>query len=257
MRLLYFLTALAMLAWASPASAHDFWAGTGGPGPDGRTTIFIGYGHGFPIGDDIGADEAGRYEAPKLFGPDGEISLSPGDGPTSRATARALDAGTYIAVVESKAAFGGRSPAGWVLKSKREDPTVTRCSYGGSFGKAVINVGGAGDGKAASRIVGHKLEIVPSLNPAAAKAGEPYPIKVIFDGKPLVGARVEAFFAGFTPDNSAIAFASATNQEGELDVIPLRPGQWLIKTSNSHPYADQSECDTERWGASLAITIAE
>jgi uncharacterized GH25 family protein len=251
-----FLTLL-LLALAGPSSAHDFWAGTSGPGQDGRLTVFIGFGHDFPVGEEIGADEAGRYEAPRLMGPGGEVALSPGAGPASSTTSQALANGTYLAAVETKAGFGGRNPDGWVAKSKREDPTVTRCSYGGSFGKAVVNVGGSADNQAASKPVGHKLEIVPALNPAGAKVGEPFPVKVLLDGQPLPRAEVKAYFAGFTPENSAFAFSASTNRDGAVDVIPLRPGQWLILTSHSRPYHDQAECDTERWGASLAVTIAE
>ena len=152
--------------------------------------------------------------------------------------------------------FFGRTESGWVEKSKAEDPAATRCNYGGHFGKAVLNVGGASDPDSAGRLVGHKLEMAPLADPASAEAGRPFPIKVLYDGKPAENLKVEAYFAGLTPDNSAMAFSKETDENGVVELIPLKAGQWLAMATREAPYGDQAVCDKTRFSATLAFTIA-
>ena len=66
MRLKTLILSLFLMALAGPALAHDFWAGTAGPGQDGKLTVFIGFGHNFPVGE-ITAEEADGYELPKVL----------------------------------------------------------------------------------------------------------------------------------------------------------------------------------------------
>jgi uncharacterized GH25 family protein len=80
-------------------------------------------------------------------------------------------------------------------------------------------------------------------------------VKVLFNGEPVAGASVGAFFAGFTEDNEALAFSASTDQDGLVEIIPLRSGNWLAKVSKSDPYADEKVCDRESYSASLAFKI--
>jgi uncharacterized GH25 family protein len=105
--------------------------------------------------------------------------------------------------------------------------------------------------------VGHKLEIVPQINPAMIKVGDKFPVKVLFDGQPLPAASLGAFFAGFSEENEALAFQAPTNKDGLVDIVPLRPGDWLAKVSKSDPYPDESVCGRETYSASLAFSIVE
>jgi uncharacterized GH25 family protein len=257
MKLLSFVVVL--LISSTTAWAHDFWAGVQGPADDGRVTVSVGFGHNFPLGEPITAEVMGeRFDKPKMLGLGGtEIPLVPGGEPRVFVTEKPLSPGVYVALVAGHEGFSSRSPEGWSRKSKKDDPTVTSCSFGASYGKATISVGGAVDQAAASQLAGHKLEIAPQSNPAAVKVGKPFTLKVLFDGRPLGRAAVGAYFAGFTEDNSALAFSGFTDQEGLIDVIPLRPGQWLAKVGQSEPYPDPAVCDRSSYNASLAFMVAE
>ena len=250
--------AILLTIMTCPALAHDFWAGTQGPASDGKLKVFIGFGHNFPTGEEITAENlAARYEPVLLHSANGLVPLAAATEPRALVTAEALAQGTYLAAVTTKVGFSGRSPDGWVNKSKKEDPTVTNCAYGGNFGKAVVNIGGASDEAAAAKEIGHVLEIVPLANPATVKVGQPLPVKVLFKGQPLPRAAVNAYFAGFTEKNTAFAFSSNTNREGTVDIIPLRAGDWLATVDVTEPYSDLSVCDRERYEASLAFKILD
>jgi uncharacterized GH25 family protein len=249
--------ALFILALATPALAHDYWAGSKGPDSAGQVTVVIGYGHNFPVGEDLNDEVLSRFQTPKLIGAKGEAPLVSGPELKLFVTKDPPAKGTYLAVVESKPTFGGSTPTGWVRKSKKEDPSITRCSYGANFGKSVVNIGGAADTALATKPLGQKLEIVPLQNPAGLKVNKPFPVKVLFDGKPLPGVQLGAYFGGLTERNNAFAFAANTNKNGEVSIIPLRPGNWLAKVTKIDPYSDQATCDVETYNATLTFDVSE
>ncbi|MDR3205380.1 MAG: DUF4198 domain-containing protein [Deltaproteobacteria bacterium] len=243
---------------ASPLMAHDFWAKTEGPAADGKLTVAIGYGHNFPEGEKLKAEDVSeRYQPPKLFSPKGEVKLVPESEPGVFVTESPLTKDTYLITVDSKTSFSSQTPNGWVRKSKKEDPSATRCTFGANFGKSIVNIDVATNKEAAAKVVGQKLEIVPLINPYEVRVGQPFPVKVLFDQKPLARVSLGAYFAGFSEDNSAYAFSAYTNKDGEVSIIPLMPGQWLAKVVKSDPYSDPAVCDNENYTASFTFTVKE
>ncbi|MDR2443759.1 MAG: DUF4198 domain-containing protein [Deltaproteobacteria bacterium] len=236
--------------------AHDFWAGAKDSAVGQPANVFLGFGHDFPEPDEIKPETyAERYDPVTLIGVSGPIALKAGDQAQNFVSEGPLSAGSYYVLVNSKVGFASRTPSGYVRKSKAEDPTATTCSYGGNFGKNLINLDPASDDSFVTKPVGHKLEIVPQVNPETVKVGEKFPVKVLLDGSPLPRATVEAFFAGFYEDNEALAFSASTDKDGLVYIIPLRPGKWLANVSHTVPYSDLKVCDREAYGASLAFTI--
>ena len=63
---------------------------------------------------------------------------------------------------------------------------------------------------------------------------------VLFQGRPLAGAKVEGRFAGFAQMASpgAVAFADTTDQEGVVKFVPLRAGDWILTVRKEMPFAD-------------------
>jgi uncharacterized GH25 family protein len=236
--------------------AHDFWAGLEKANPGETAAVFVGFGHHFPVPDEI-KDEVftERFDPAKLIGADGEVSLSEGANAYSFVTTDTLSAGSYFVLTSSQIGFASRTPSGFVRKSKADEPTAATCSYGGNFGKNIFTVDPAGDDSWIKNPVGQKLEIVPQINPATVKVGEKFPVIIYFDGKPLPRANVGAFFAGFTEGNEALAFSAPTDKDGQVNIIPLRAGTWIAKVSKTDTYSDPNVCDRESYSASLAFTI--
>ncbi|MDR2387781.1 MAG: DUF4198 domain-containing protein [Deltaproteobacteria bacterium] len=249
----FFVVAILM---ASPLRAHDFWAGLEKAAVGEPALIFLGFGHHFPAADEIKAEVyAERFEPITLIGTKGPIALKAGAQGQDFVSEAPLAAGSYYVLAAGKPGFSSRSPSGYVRKSKADEPSAISCSYGASYGKNLINLDPPSPDSFVTKPVGQKLEIVPQVNPAKVKVGEKFPVKVLFDGKPLAGASLGAYFEGFSEGNEALAFSATTNKDGLVNIIPLRPGAWLAKVSKSDPYSDPKICDRESYSASLAFTI--
>ncbi|MDR1109872.1 MAG: DUF4198 domain-containing protein [Deltaproteobacteria bacterium] len=253
-KIIYLFLLSMLFAW--PAQAHDFWAGVDKATLGEPAIVFLGFSDDFPIGEEITAEDyAKRYMPAKLIGDKGELGLEPGAKANVFQGVSPLENGTYFVVTESQNSFVSRTPSGPSWKSKLEEPEATACFYGAVYGKNLFVLGEAGDEDFIARPLGQKLEIVPQLDPGTLKPGDKFPVKVLLDGQPLAGANVGAFFAGFTADNEALAFSQATDQDGQVEIIPLRPGEWLAKVNHMNPYSDTKVCDRESYSASLAFTI--
>ncbi|MDR1043924.1 MAG: DUF4198 domain-containing protein [Candidatus Adiutrix sp.] len=240
---------------SSPALAHDFWAGAQSPAEGRPLTAVLGFGHNFPQGEAIPADQIGRrYQPLKLLGPNGQLALKNGAEPKLYVSEQPLAKAAYLVLAATVPAFRSNSPDGWLSQAKNEVQGATACRFSSSFGKAVVNIGGARESALISRPVGQDLEIVPQVNPAELRPGQKFPVKVLLKGRPLPGADVRAYYAGFS-DEGAYAFAGQTNQDGLINIIPLKAGQWLANVSESRPYPDQARCDTENFNASLTFNI--
>ncbi|MDR1080825.1 MAG: DUF4198 domain-containing protein [Deltaproteobacteria bacterium] len=253
-------TLLAFLATAffsvSPALAHDFWAAAADPAEGSPATVVFGYGHGFPEVDVLkDGDFATRFSPPRLIGPEGDIPVTRGKDAMTYVSEAPLAGGTYTVATENRAGFGSSTPEGYRRGSRKDNPTATACSFSHRYGKEIIALGGPAGGY--DRAIGQALEIVPQADPTAVKLRVPFPVKVLFNGRPLPGAEMTAYFAGFTPDNSASAFAALTDGDGMVNIVPLAPGKWLARVSEESDYADGAVCDRESWAASLTFSVTE
>ncbi len=250
---------LALLLVASPALAHDFWAGVEKAEAGQPLVAKIGYGHNFPEGEEIKAENLARFLPLELQGSKGALTLNPGAEPRLAVSAAPVPAGTYLLLANGRERFSTRGPEGYTDKPKNEVPGATSCNFGSSHGKAVVNLGGAAETGLISKPVGQTMEIVPLANPAKIKPGHRFPVKVLFKGKPLPGATVTAYFAGFADkdEHEYFAFSGNADKEGLVNIIPLKGGLWLAKATFEKNYADPAVCDQERYNATLTFTIAD
>jgi uncharacterized GH25 family protein len=217
----------------------------------------FGFGHNFPEGEALKeADFQERFFAPKLIGPTGELLLAAGSEARLFVSPPA-GPGTYFILTESRESFFSRTPDGFSRKSKKDDPAVVTCSFGANFGKSVLVLGNGAKTSDYSKPQGQKLEIVPQKDPSLLKAGESFPVLVLFEGKPLPRATVNAYYAGFTEDNSAFAFSGNTNKDGLVNIVTVKGGEWLAKVTQSTDYSDASTCDKLNYSATLAFTVAQ
>ncbi|MDR1921627.1 MAG: DUF4198 domain-containing protein [Candidatus Adiutrix sp.] len=255
MKTKFIAVVLFVILLSAPALAHDFWAGAK-PAEEGQPlAAILGFGHNFPEGEAIKDEQIGsRYKPLRLIGPKGEIALKKGPEAKLFVSEEPLGKGTCLVLAATVPSFRTTTPDGPVAKPKTEAPGATACAFSSSYGKAVVNVGGLAETEFIAKPVGQELEIVPQANPANIKPGQKLPVKVIFKGKPLPGATLEAYFGGFSDDGS-YAFSGRTDKEGLVNIIPLKSGDWLAKVSQSQPYQDLDKCDVERFNSSLTFTI--
>ncbi len=231
------------------ASAHDMWLTVDNPQVNKALTVKVCYGHAFPGTE---GTEAAKVQPVHILGAKGQVETK-GDADLVYASASALGAGSYLAV-------GGRSPQ-WYTKTpegtkdvpRNQAPGAASCIRSAKYAKAIVNLGGAAED--ISKPVGQTLEIVPLANPASLKAGEPLPLQVLYEGKPLASADVKATFAGFTKEGDAFAFAAHTDKEGKVKVKVWHPGLWLVVVKKDMPFADPAQCDKDMHAATLTFEV--
>lgn len=81
--------------------------------------------------------------------------------------------------------------------------------------------------QAALKPYGKGLELVPETHPSDLYAGERFDFTVLYDGKPLVGQKVE-FFPATGGRDSQIAMATlSTDAQGKAGLVLDKPGRYL------------------------------
>ena len=98
------------------------------------------------------------------------------------------------------------------------------------YAKAIFNT--SHDDKNFATVLGFPLEIIPVTNPADAKVGEYFHVKILLNGQPYTGP-VWATYDGFVTEyeNTYAYYTEAEN--GEAHVKITAPGWWGIRAAQS------------------------
>lgn len=96
------------------------------------------------------------------------------------------------------------------------------------YGKTVVEVGSGA--RAFDREAGHPLEFVPMADPASAGQLQ---FRLMFQGKPLDGARVHAGIA--SPDGKPGKDTTLTTSKGGIIAVPAGAGLWNVRTIHVVP----------------------
>jgi len=94
--------------------------------------------------------------------------------------------------------------------------------------KAFVQVGDAPDA-VSTRVLGHRLELVPERDLATVQVGERLGVRVLFEGRPLAGVQVEAFARGAAASGPR-GQAGVTDGGGRTEFTVHAPGTWLVRT---------------------------
>jgi len=117
--------------------------------------------------------------------------------------------------------------------------------------KVLIQVGPSGPAAevVATARLGHTLEIVPERDPLALPAGEPLPVRLYFEGRPLGGATVELISLDVLGGRLT---RQITDAEGRARLNLPRVGSWLVNAIWSKP-VQRPDADFETTFASLTF----
>ena len=95
--------------------------------------------------------------------------------------------------------------------------------------KSLVRVGDAEGPPVHDRVLGHRLELVLLDDPHHLPRSGQLRVKVLFGGKPLVGAQVTAYHRP-SPDRGKVSTHTArTNGEGIARFSPKASGAWLLR----------------------------
>ena len=98
------------------------------------------------------------------------------------------------------------------------------------YAKAIFNT--SENDKNFSSVIGHPLEIIPLTNPANAKAGEYFDVRILLNGQPYTGP-VWATYDGFVTEyeNTYAYYTEAENGDAHIKITA--PGWWGIRAAQT------------------------
>lgn len=265
-----FVTAVcAMLFVAQSAQAHDFWLQPARfqTAPQVPVTIDFMIGH---------SDEVERWHLTwerlhsfKSFGPDGvrdhQSAVVPSGSKNSGGASIALQReGTHVLAMESYHSLSDLPAEKFNAYAQKEGLTAVllqRESTGAANtngremysrrAKALMQIGDMPSDHVLQPI-GQTLEIVPERNPYARTDETSFPVRVLFQGRPLVGALVDltALGAGTEPTQG-----QRTDAQGRAVFEVPRDGAWKINAIWSRAVKGRPEADFDTVFASLTFAV--
>lgn len=136
----------------------------------------------------------------------------------------------------------------WVAGPRSQVPTARKTGYYMMYTTTVLKHAAAG----AAKPFGLPLEIIPLADPLSLKRGQRLSVQVLFEGRPLAGAKVLADYVG---DTHGVALT--TDARGRVQLRLHSSGLNVIKTSHARARADRSEADEDGFSATLAATLPQ
>ena len=260
------LLVASLLCTASLAQAHDLWVTAPATlSPSEMLKADLSYSHDFPYPDEIPADRLHIFEPLHITSPDGTKKDLVQQGKNYQYVSESqLAKGSYVITANYRPTFWSEfADDTWAQGDLTKNPTAVACQQAQMFGKSIVVVDGGENLEAIRRPIGQELEIVPLANPNSAKMGKLFPVRVLFQGKPLADEIVTA-----TADTIALMdeeathdhrepqiFSGKTDKEGKVNIIPLVEGFWKVKVKHKTPFANQKQCHENSLSATLAMQI--
>ena len=166
-----------------------------------------------------------------------------------RGSVPAPSAGTILALAD-RSGYRSKTPEGNKPVPKTA-PGASETVRSESFAKALINLSPGDDGFAT--VVGTRLEIVPTSNPATPGSNGTTGFRVLFDGKPLA-TTVTATFDGYSDKEDDFAVTTESGPDGVARIRTDRPGFWMVRAQ--HRFDETTDMhDRYAAGATLVFTV--
>lgn len=254
--------ALALTLTAPCAWSHDLWLNMTdyapaiwqhaqyAPKPRAKTTVYIGWGHSFPVEDFISDHVWGGLER---IEPDGTRVPMPVGGEGFRAVRVELHApGPRVFAARLNPEFYG-SVAGRANFHQ---------TYYENYAKSLVSVlpqktlplDGPDDNPFVTPI-GHKVEIIPLVNPNRLQPGAQLPVQVLVEGKPAPDYEVSAVNL-FAPNS--VQVKTRSDQAGRA-VLQLDTfyGPWMVKAARDFPATGEmaKKCENISYTATMTFAL--
>ena len=110
-------------------------------------------------------------------------------------------------------------------------------------------------GDAASKPLGHALEIVPEKDPSSLTAGEALTVTVIFKGKPLPDAQIAAVYSGAKLKGHEFPVLTRTDEQGRATLKLDRGGLWYARLIYMEEAQNDPEIDWRSYFATLIFRV--
>jgi len=93
------------------------------------------------------------------------------------------------------------------------------------YAKSIVSTG---EGKSSiSKPLGHRIEIIPLKDPKDIKIGDTFPVKILFEGKPL-STYLYATYAGYYSEDEPFPFFTKSNEDGIANLKIPQAGTYML-----------------------------
>ena len=97
------------------------------------------------------------------------------------------------------------------------------------------------------------VEIVPLTDPCNVAAGSAFPVRVLFEGKPLEGVVVATGTKG--TEGHHYVSQTRTDKNGMATVTFPKSGTWFIRTLHMIPNRDFEDADWQSWFSTITLQV--
>ncbi len=264
--------ALVLIA-SSVVGAHDLWLVPArfSVAPGARVAVMMNTGDTFPISE--GAVKPERIERAALISADSSTPLATfrteGNSTVADVIAPSKEGGALVEVIlkpiatkQPRASFDefvkheGLDAIGAQLAGTSERRAEERRTYA-KYAKTLLRVGnGKGAAKLYQKPLGHRFEIVAEVDPFSLRPGGTLPVRLLFDGQPLAGARIVI-------GSTATATARQSNMPGVRTDAEGRARLPLDRSGGAHyvhalhmiPATGRSDVEWESFWATLTFGV--
>ena len=116
--------------------------------------------------------------------------------------------------------------------------------------KLIVQIGEKLD-EGYKKVEGYPIEIIPLKNPYALKIGDKVRFKILFQGKPVFGARVKVWNRN---NNRTTIQNIYTEKDGTIEAIISAPGPWMVSVVSMVP-SKLAGADWQSYRGSLVFGI--
>lgn len=106
-----------------------------------------------------------------------------------------------------------------------------------------------------AQVLGQKIEIIPQSNPYSLKRGSELIVKVLYDGKPLTGARIMSTYDTYSTEHDVYAFATDTGADGTAKIPITQNGIWMIRVNTMLSLEDDPKADWQSYWANCSFQV--
>jgi uncharacterized GH25 family protein len=254
---MYRFALCALVAFAAPAGAHDYWLIPETFTPKPKATISVR----LFVGEELKAEQEVPFAAKKT--PIAELATARDSAPLAEAKAGAKPAfslalpGTGTAVLrvdrdwshitlkaDKFTAYLKEEGLGHIVEAREKageanadaSERYRRCL------KALLH-GGTPDG-AATKQLGQVFEIVPTKDPYTLKAGDVLPVKVFFESKPLAGLKLTAVHR---VGDTVTSVSATTDKTGAAEFKLTKGGVWLVRGVHMRRVTEKEPTPAADW----------
>ena len=230
-----FIICLLILALASPVFSHELTIKAKDAAPEAGKifNVTVQSAHKFIVPEEVeilsrvkaGIIKDGKLIESELRGNDKDLCIDfDVTAPEGTFILAAIKDGESWCVTNE----GGKSGARKDLEA--QGLKVLSANKYDKYAKAIFNA--SENDKTFAQVLNHPLEIIPVTNPANAKVGEYFDVKILLNGQPYTGP-VWATYDGFVKEyeNTYAYYTEAENGQAHIKITA--PGLWGIRAAQT------------------------